>query len=445
MITNKSIGWLLTGTILTFAAPANAETTPDVASEVTALRTEVEALRARLAQVEAAATAAPAAEAEERAEIRFAGAPEITAPGGWSFKPLGRLQYDVGSVSRPDGIADPGLGFSNELRRGRLGIEGDVPGGFGYKFELDFAGDTVEITDAIITYEASDSVGLTVGQHNNFQSFEELTSSRFTSFIERAAFTDAFNFERRVGLSASFKSGPLLVQAGAFTDNIHDLDEDANDSVGIDGRIVVAPRLGDTQLHFGASAHWRDLGDLTALGMTTRYRQRPLIHSTDVRFVGTPALPVESETLYGLEAALVHGPFHAAAEGHWLESDTLSPGLSPTLFGGYVEAGYFLTGESRGYRGGRFDRTRPARAIEEGGIGAFQVNLRYDRLDLNSGVIRGGTQDGFMASLVWIPTDYVRFLINYARLNYNDAVLAAAGGDRSYGVDVIGARAQIDF
>ena len=90
-------------------------------------------------------------------------------------------------------------------------------------------------------------------------------------------------------------------------------------------------------------------------------------------------------------------------------------------------------------------RTRPSRAIEEGGIGAFQVNLRYDRLDLNSGAIRGGTQNGFMASLVWIPTDHVRFLINYARLNYDDAVLAAAGGDRSYGVDVIGARAQIDF
>jgi phosphate-selective porin OprO/OprP len=148
---------------------------------------------------------------------------------------------------------------------------------------------------------------------------------------------------------------------------------------------------------------------------------------------------------YGLEAAVIHGPFHAAGEAHWLEADTTTAGLSPILFGGYAEVGYFLTGESRGYRGGKFDRTRVARPIEEGGLGALQINLRYDRLDLVSGPIRGGTQDGLMASLIWIPTDYVRFLLNYARLSYDEAAIPAAGGDRSYAVDVIGARAQIDF
>jgi phosphate-selective porin OprO/OprP len=50
-----------------------------------------------------------------------------------------------------------------------------------------------------------------------------------------------------------------------------------------------------------------------------------------------------------------------------------------------------------------------------------------------------------MASLIWIPTDYVRFLVNYARLSYDDAAIPALGGDRDYGVDVLGARAQIDF
>jgi len=441
---------LLAATMLAGAAPAHAEGQSSLAAEVAALRAEVATLRARVGELEAPQAAAQpqptaaAAPAEEAPRARFAGAPEISAPGGWSFKPFGRLQYDVGHVSRPNGIADPGLGFSNELRRARLGIEGDIPGGFGYKFEIDFAGGETEITDAILTYEASDAVGLTLGQHNNFQSLEELTSSRFSSFIERAAFTDAFNFERRVGLSAQLASGPLLVQAGVFTDNIADLGDDANDSAGIDGRIVVAPELGETRLHLGASAHWRDNGDLPALGVTTRYRQRPLVHSTDVRFVATPALPVADETHYGLEAALIHGPFHAAAEAHWLEAGTVT-GPSPTLFGGYAEIGWFITGESRGYRGGKFDRTRPARAIEEGGSGAFQLNLRYDRLDLNSGAIRGGTQDGLMASLIWIPTDYVRFLINYARLSYDEAAIPAAGGDRRYAVDVIGARAQIDF
>ena len=49
-----------------------------------------------------------------------------------------------------------------------------------------------------------------------------------------------------------------------------------------------------------------------------------------------------------------------------------------------------------------------------------------------------------MASLIWTPIDYVRFMINYARLQYHDAVIPA-GGDRDYGVDSVGARAQIVF
>jgi len=391
---------------------------------------------------EASGPPASASPAEEDAPtVRFKGAPEFTAPGGWSFKPRGRIQYDAGHVSRPDGLVADGLGFSNELRRARLGVEGDVPGGFGYVFEIDFAGGEVEITDAMLTYDASDAVKVTLGQHNNFQSLEELSSSRFSSFIERAAFTDAFGFERRAGLSMAYSGGDFLAQGGVFTDNVHDLD-DGNDSISLDGRLVYSPKLGNTQLHIGGSLHWRDVGD--SIG-TSRYRQRPLIHSTDVRFVATPALPVDRETSYGLEAAIIHGPFHAVGEVHWLEADTIDPGPSPTFFGGYAEIGYFLTGETRGYKGGKFDRTRPNRSIEEGGIGAFQVNLRYDHLDLNSDGIVGGTQNGIMASLVWVPTDHVRFMINYAHLDYDDAAIPAAGGRRSYGVDVIGARAQIDF
>nr|MDP8995233.1 porin [Pseudomonadota bacterium] len=347
---------------------------------------------------------------------------------------------------RPDGIAHPDLGSGDELRRARIGLEGTEPGGLGFVFEIDLAEGEVEVTDALISYRASRRASLTLGHHNNFQSLEELTSSRFNSFIERAAFTDAFGFERRLGLSATFSDGPLLVQAGIFTDNVHELDEQGNDSRSLDGRIVFAPSAGGTQLHFGASAHYRSTGNLFDAGATIRYRQRPLVHFTDTRFISTPALRVEDETSFGLEAAMIRGPFHAVAELHWLKADT--PTASPTFFGGYLEAGVFLTGESRGYRGGKFERTsvrRPVLGGDNAGIGAVQINLRYDRLDLNSGAVRGGTQDGFLASLIWIPQDYIRLMINAGRLSYGDAAIPAAGGDRSYRADVIAARAQIDF
>ena len=107
-----------------------------------------------------------------------------------------RINIDADFVDAPDDVrADGGLGF--EIRRARLGASGDIPGGLGYKAELEFAGDDVVLTDAILTYDIG-ALTLTAGQHNNFQSLTELTSSLHSSFIERAAFTDAFGFERCV-------------------------------------------------------------------------------------------------------------------------------------------------------------------------------------------------------------------------------------------------------
>src|SRR3546814_3144619 len=93
--------------------------------------------------------------------------------------------------------------------------------------------------------------------------------------------------------------------------------------------------MGETQLHFGGSAHFRDNKDLAERGDTIRYRQRPMVHSTDTRFLATPELGVTEETSYGLEAAAIHGPFHAAGEVHRLNADTIDDGASPTFFGGY--------------------------------------------------------------------------------------------------------------
>src|SRR3546814_14933028 len=135
--------------------------------------------------------------------------------------------------------------------------------------------------DAIQTYQDK-GLTFTVGQHKNFQGLEELSSSNDTSFLERASFTDAFGFQRRLGLSAQYQTGALLLQGGAFSSNVDDLGDDENNAYGFDGRVVFAPKLGDAQLHFGGSAHWRDLGDTFD---SVQYRQRPLVHSSYTRFI----------------------------------------------------------------------------------------------------------------------------------------------------------------
>lgn len=433
-----------------FATPVVAQDVSPQRDELAQMKAQLEALNARIGQLESQLTqaqakietqdAAIAAKTEPEtaaSTVTWKGAPEIEGDGGWSFKPRGRLQYDAGTVSVPQSVGRPD-GFGSEVRRARLGVEGSVPGGFGYKFEMDFAGNEVEITDAILSYKDG---GLTVsaGQHNGFQGLEELTSSRFTSMLERAAFTDAFGFERRVGVSAQYAAGDVLLQGGVFTDNIDDL---SNKNWSLDGRAAFMPKFGATQLHLAGSVHYADL----EAGSSVRYRQRPFVHFTGERFIDTRSLDANSELGIGAEAAAISGPFHVAAEAFWQSVDRPFEATDPTFFGGYAEAGYFLTGgDSRGYKNGTFDRVKPRKEVGEGGIGAVQLNLRYDYLDLNDAGIQGGVQNGIGASLIWTPTDYTRFLVNYGRMKYDDAIHPTASGDTSYSVDAFAVRAQVDF
>ena len=437
----------------TFATPVFAQdAAPSAAQQDLAeMRAQLATLAARIDQLEGELAQEKAANAAQDATIAAtaeavatpAPAPEtqvaaLEKKGGWSFKPRGRLMYEAGFTSVPDSTGRDD-GFENEVRRARLGASGDVGGGFGYKFEIDFAGNEVEVADAILTYGHGD-LEVAIGHHNNFQSLEELTSSLHTTFIERAAFTDAFGFERRIGASVSYEKGIALAQAGVFTDNF---DDTGTNNRGFDGRLVLMPKSGNTQFHFGGSIHFNELGEDDA---TVRYRQRPLVHFTSERFVNTDNIDADSEFGAGIEGAVISGPFHAAAEGYWQNVDVPTMGDNPTFFGGYAEIGYFLTkGDTRGYKGGKFDRTKPENPVGEGGTGSVQLNLRYDYLDLNDAGIIGGKQNGYLASLIWKPTDYTLFSLNYGKMDYTDAVHAKADGDTDYTVDAFGVRAQVDF
>lgn len=424
-------------------------------AEMEALRAEVAALKAQLAELSAkvekvAATPAPApapvavaaAEKKPAAEISWKGAPEIKGEGGWSFKPRGRLQIDAASINPSDTVATNSLGTTARVRRAQFGIDGTIPGGFVYRVEADIGSGSAELTDMYLTYKATKDLSITVGQHKPFWGFEELTSDLFTSFNERAAYHGAFGFERRVGLSATYAGKNVLLQGGIFADNAADLNGDGtNNSRSFDGRIAFMPKLGETQIHVGASAHSRRFNDFSS---TARYRARPFTRTTDTRFVDTRGFLANGEDSFGVEAFVNNGRFHATAESHWLTAKRIGAFADPTFNGGYAEVGYFLTKDSLTYKGGVVDRTKPATPLGKGGMGGVQVNARYDWIDLSDDVIVGGKQQTYGLSLVWTPTEYVRFMANYGHLELTDAAVLA-GGDGDYSADVFGMRAQIDF
>ena len=495
---------------------AAADATIQAAGQVDDLQAKIELLQA---QVEALQEALEGVKTQQaKAVPSWKGAPEYAdKEAGFTFKPRGRIQYDAGYINNPDdepngGLATRNLGFNSRVRRIRLGAEGTIPGGFGYKFEMDYANGSVGFGDAIITYAPSGKpYNFTIGNHETLNGLEQITSSRFTSFMERAAFDDAFVNTRRIGVSAGYvnAAGDLRFNAGLFTGHSIDGTFD-NDSWIAAARATYSPLLGGNQFHFGANVQHREFqsnnngstassSGQASTNQISRYRARPYTQTTDIRFVDTGNYAAKSDDIFGLEFGGIFKSLHIAAEGQYLKSnaygagDTLDysdttlnrfpgdtvtalvPDGNPSYWGGYAEAGYFLTGETRGYKNGLWDRTKVLNPFSKGGWGAIQINGRVDYLDLDSGKLkqgfnnnfltgtaaastnytRGGKQLGLLASVVWIPEDWMRFYLQYSHAFVTGGPLAdeVSGlsssdpnvGDYDYGVDFIGTRAQIDF
>ncbi len=493
------------------AAIAEARELDAAQAQIELLKAQVEALQELIAQIQAA---------QAKVTPSWKGTPQLEdKEAGWSFKVRGRLQYDAGYVSNPDdepngGLNTRNLGFNTRARRIRLGAEGTIPGGFGYKAEADFANGNVGFGDVILTYTPTNSpFNIAIGNQETNNGLEQISSSRWSSFIERAAFDDAFINTRRIGVNLGYvsKAGDIRLNAGLWAGHSIDATLDNEGWIGA-ARAVYAPLMGGNQLHFGANYQHREFqtnnAGTTASGsgqpsvnQTARYRARPFSQLTDVRFVDTGTYAAESDDIFGLEVAGIFKSLHIAAEGQYLKSnaydagDTLSritgsdtinlfpgnvttvlvPDGSPSYWGGYIEAGYFLTGETRGYKNGAWDRTKVLKPFSKGGVGAFQINGRVDYLDLDSNKLheafnnnfatgafaatnnytRGGKQLGLQAGLTWIPEDYVRVLLNYSHAfvtggPFADEVSGLATSDPDvadvdYGVDVVQARFQIDF
>jgi len=439
---------------------AAAQSTAELQRQIDALKAQIEQLERKILQTE---TPADRETASSGLEVAAKGAPQFSGEGFRNFKLRGRIMLDAGQIGDPDDIGtieeggfvpDRGLGTTSELRRARIGVVGEISD-WKYKIEADFAPGEADIADALIEYRGFDRMRIAIGQQKTPGSMEEIGSTRFIKFMERGAFTDAFTLSRELGISASIGGENWHWQAGAFLDG--GLSGDDSDSGYLLGsRLHYAMMDGEDFLHLGSSIEFRDNG-----AQETRFRQRPFLHSTDTRLVDTGELPTERSVFFGGELAGVRGAFNFAGEYGGMIVD-LAPGAGnfrsgsreAYLQGGFLHLGYFLTGERRGYDPGKglWVRTRPARALGDGGLGAFQINAGLDWIDLDDAGdgVRGGTQTSFAAGLTWIPISHVRVLANFSHIEVDDSPtrveLRSDGGfDRDISLNTFGLRTEIDW
>ena len=296
--------------------------------------------------------------------------------GSVSLKLGGRIMLDNAWFSDDSGNDD-----GTEFRRTRLMLQGKV-NQFEWKTQYDFArggegsGDKGNRPAFKDVYVGVSGVpyglgALRVGHFKEPFGLEELTSSKYITFMERSL-TSAFVPSRNVGVMAhrTFDTGTLAYGVFRTTgDNGYDEGDGDYNLTGRYTRLLRNEDGGRNLLHVGAAASARSIDGL-------KLDVRPSAHLAGKVGGGTD-LTADGEFKYGVEAAWVRGPFSVQTE---FMGSSVEAADNFSYTGWYVMASYFLTGESRPYdsKKGIFKRVKPAQEFSWGeSWGAVELAVRY--------------------------------------------------------------------
>lgn len=446
-------------------------------------------------------------------EMAINGRMQVDAQANVSGKDSAAINSGTRTTNQP---AD-----GTELRRARLGVEGSFFKEFEYKLEYDFSrgNGTVAagITDAYINWKGYDPLGIKVGSFKEPFSLEEATSNRWLTFIERNMAVNSFSDNPnayKTGLGLTYAqprwtaAGAIMTEpvgggwaynssvngglnTGAASSGSSNINGNQNRSNGsgdtgweLTARVTTLPWFEDKTkfLHLGASGSERQVnnnygadGKLASGGMTFNATLDGNVDRTSILNTGSltnlgtadnKARRVDRITRFGGEGAVVYGPFSGQAE--YIQTDVSGLGYTnESLNGYYGYVSYFLTGESRAYKAktGAWDRLKPNKNFtSHGGWGAWEIAMGYDYLNLNSGVIRGGSASTGKFGINWYPNSHIKLMANLIHyLNVDTATINVMNADGTKAksqlgdstirskafdgsnFDIVELRAQVDF
>ena len=422
-------------------------------------------------QAQAAAAAAPPAPAAPSEGIKVAfpgGRPTISSSDGrMSFAIGNQTQFDYGTYyQNPNSNTQfPNLNNGVNLRRERIFFVAKFDD-FTLNVTPDFGGSPDGVNTNQTLYEANlNFTGFkpftaTLGYFKPWFSLYDSQSSNDFLLMERPSIIE---ISRNVaagdaratfpsvkasndGTSLPWGSGSYFA-ALAFTGAPYGAQTSSllnGEQLGVVGRLAGRPYYDeDWNFHLDVSGENVFHPNINASGTpgvsreTLSFGDRPEDRAADQnKLINTGSLSSSSASVIGGEIAgnwrnlLLQGGYYQIHDIQSKLPGVPAPGLS--FNGGYVEAGWNITGEPFRYNVGSAAFARPKVddpfIINENGfspgVGAWQLGARWSVMSLNSNVtpgvsqsktggIFGGYQQIFGAALSWYPNDWIRFEMQF--------------------------------
>lgn len=325
-----------------------------------------------------------------------------------TFKPIGRSTFSwTNGSSRDDLTSFDDVSFDAIDLGGTVGFRNRMK----IKLHTAFNDEDFRFKDAYLEIPVG-TVKYRIGNSKVPNFFNWHVSGSSKNFLERPTLRRAFGGARKFGIRASSVGDSWGWVAGVYKGDMNDKVGSSDWTVAARGYLGLSS--GDSNWFFGASVRYRgnepeslSYGDrpyTPAVGKLSKYRG------------GT------SDTMAAGEVAFQQGPLYGVVEGAFLRAKSaVEAGRSDTLFGGYAEIGYNLTGEDAkfDFKRGALGKTKVDAPVTSGGLGLWQAAARYDVLDLRAGdntlgTLNGGLQTSWVLALNWQPSRHVRLLANYS-------------------------------
>lgn len=341
--------------------------------------------------------------------------------------------------------------YGTIIRNARLGAEGVMYEDFLWRMEADFRDQEVRLRGAYIEYIRLNPFRIMVGNIKEPAGLEWMTSRRRTTFLERAASLDAYKPDWNIGMRAEYRGSNYNVMGALMSGGVISRQRDVTDGYAFSGRVSLSPySQGTIYTHLAFSGSYRVNsytqridGQFDRQYNPIRLRTRIGTRAIDARFIGRNDVQDAVDwTRLNAEAAFGVGPLSVQGELSSVNITRDFGGANLNLGGFYVQASYFLTGESRSYRPnrGNMGALIPNRNFRPGfGTGAIELAARYSRADSNDQDYDGGEMDHFTLGLNWYLNREIRVMLNYMYLEAE-----RLNGKQSKG-SVVAARFQIEF